>query len=80
MKMLFFEALGHNKDFDIAKKYEANQISQIVDHISGWKRISTHNFPDYGTQKAWVREENLECEVDPNGFVSVTEQMDCPFV
>ena len=80
VKMLFFEALGHNKDFDIAKKYEANQISQIVDHISGWKRISTHNFPDYGTQKAWVREENLECEVNPNGFVSVTEQMDCPFV
>ena len=79
VSMLFYEALGNNKPFDKPKKFEANLIAQIMDNIPCWKRVSTHNFIEYGTQKAWVREGAKPAEKDADGFVPLPEGSDCPF-
>jgi len=35
--------------------FEARDIAEIMNGMSGWERVSTHRFADYGTQKAWKR-------------------------
>ncbi len=79
VSMLYYEALGHSKVFDIPKQGEARLIANILDNIPGWNRISTHNFWNYGKQRGWVREGTPPEIEDPDGFVPVTEAMGCPF-
>lgn len=35
--------------------FEARDISEIMNGMEGWERVSTHRFAEYGTQKAWKR-------------------------
>ncbi|WP_051197504.1 VapE domain-containing protein [Butyrivibrio sp. MB2005] len=79
VSMLYYEALNNNKLFDKPKKSEAMQIAQIMDNIQGWKRGTTHNFFDYGTQKTWIREGIKPAKEDPDGFIPVPKQMEIPF-
>jgi hypothetical protein len=50
-----------------------------MDNIPGWKRVSSHNFFDYGKQRGWVREGTPPEVTDPDGFMPVPEQMEIPF-
>ena len=72
IKMIWKEALEHQ--YGEPKRYESNEIAEIMDtKIVGWKRISSHRFRNYGTQKGWTR-----CVDDVNqnaedGFRELTE-------
>lgn len=72
IKMIWKEALDHQ--YGEPKRYESNEIAEIMDtKIVGWKRISSHRFRNYGTQKGWTR-----CVDDVNqnaedGFRELTE-------
>ena len=73
IKMIWKEALDHQ--YGETKRYESNEIAEIMDtKIVGWKRISSHRFRNYGTQKGWTR-----CVDDVNqnvedGFQELTER------
>ena len=79
VQMLFYKALGHSSLFDKPKQGEARLIANIMDNIPGWKRVSSHNFFDYGKQRGWVREGTPPEVVDSDGFMRVSEQMEIPF-
>ena len=79
VQMLFYKALGHSSLFDKPKQGEARLIANIMDNIPGWKRVSSHNFFDYGKQRGWVREGTPPEVTDPDGFMPVPEQMEIPF-
>ena len=54
-KMLFKEALGHI-GYENPSAWECNVISEIMDHkMTDYKKISSHRFKEYGTQRAWKR-------------------------
>ncbi|SFC11632.1 virulence-associated E family protein [Butyrivibrio sp. YAB3001] len=79
VQMLFYKALGHSSLFDKPKQGEARLIANIMDNIPGWKRVSSHDFFDYGKQRGWVREGAPLEVTDPDGFMPVPEQMEIPF-
>ncbi|SCX96592.1 virulence-associated E family protein [Butyrivibrio sp. INlla14] len=72
--MLFYEGLGH-ASFEIPKKWESIEIGEIMDQkVNGWKKISSHKFEKYGTQRAWVR-----ASLSPDGFRPITDNEEIPF-
>ncbi len=77
--MLYYKALGHSSLFDKPKLTEARTIANIMDNIPGWKRVTTHDFFDYGKQRGWVREGTSPEKGDTDGFMPVPEQMEIPF-
>jgi len=83
-KQLYREALNH--PFDEPKQWEIREINEIMNQcVTGWIYFSNPRmFPQYGRQKGWERENATtdtgnEDEKIPDGFVSVTEQMELPF-
>ena len=83
-KQLYREALNH--PFDEPKQWEIREINEIMNQcVTGWSYFSNPRmFPQYGRQKGWERENATtdtgnEDEKIPDGFVSVTEQMEIPF-
>ena len=77
--MLYYEALGHSKLFDRPKMGESKIIAEIMNNMPGWEYVSSHNFFEYGKQRAWKREGTPPVVEDPDGFVPVPEQMEIPF-
>ncbi|MFI3213869.1 MAG: virulence-associated E family protein [Eubacteriales bacterium] len=78
-RMIFKEALGHM--YDEPKPKDLKEIAGIMNHSAiGWRTVSSHRFPEYGTQRAWKR---LECkqnnEINDNKFLEVNNQMEIPF-
>jgi predicted P-loop ATPase len=67
VKMLYKEALNHF-GYENPAQWECNAISNIMNHIPEYKKISTHRFTDYGTQKAWVRIKEPEFTDIPEGM------------
>ena len=56
------------------KRYESNEIAEIMDtKIVGWKRISSHRFRNYGTQKGWTRYVDDVNQNAEDGFRELTE-------
>ncbi len=52
--MLYREALGHA--FERPKAYELSELNDIMRNaVVGWTEGKTKRFPEYGTQRAWVR-------------------------
>ena len=72
IKMIWKEALDHQ--YGEPKRYESNEIAEIMDtKIVGWKRISSHRFRNYGTQKGWVRERTDVNQNERSEFRELTE-------
>ena len=72
IKMIWKEALEHQ--YGEPKRYESNEIAEIMDtKIVGWKRISSHRFRNYGTQKGWTRCVNDVNQNAEDGFRELTE-------
>nr|MCR4745548.1 virulence-associated E family protein [Lachnospiraceae bacterium] len=68
-KMLFYEALNHT-NYENPQQWESTAIGEIMDQkMKDYKRISSHHFKEYGTQRAWVLTK------DP-GFKSVKDSME----
>ena len=83
-KQLYREALNH--PFDEPKQWEIREINEIMNQcVTGWSYFSNPRmFPQYGRQKGWERENATtdtgnKDEKIPDGFVSVTKQMELPF-
>lgn len=73
-RMLYKEALGN---IEKPKQYELRDIGRIMnDSINGWKYSNkkTHRFKDYGIQKYWYKED----EVDEEGFIKCNSE-ELPF-
>ena len=72
IKMIWKEALDHQ--YGEPKRYESNEIAEIMDtKIVGWKRISSHRFRNYGTQKGWTRYVDDVNQNAEDGFRELTE-------
>ena len=74
-KMLYYEALNH-ASFDNPQQWESTAIGEIMDQkMKDYKRISSHHFKKYGTQRAWVL-------IEPPGFKPVTDgvEEENPFI
>lgn len=70
--MIYREALGH--DGQDPKLWETREITQIMNQsVTGWGRLSSHRFKDYGTQRAWKRITERE------GFVPMADDEETPF-
>ena len=53
VKMLYHEALNHVK-YKNPAQWESTAIGEIMDQkMTDYKRISSHYFKEYGTQRAW---------------------------
>ena len=79
--MIWKEALDHQ--YGEPKRYESNEIAEIMDtKIVGWKRISSHRFRNYGTQKGWTRcvdDVNQNAEDGFREELTESEQQMLPF-
>ena len=54
VRMLYKEALGH-MSYENPAQWEANAIGEIMDQkMTDYTRVSSHRFPGYGTQRAWM--------------------------
>lgn len=78
VKMLFIEALGHST-FDTLETWQSNAIGEIMNQCfkDQYKKISSHKFKKYDTQRAWIR-----CvPVNEPDFEPITplEEKDIPF-
>ena len=70
--MIYREALGH--DGQEPKLWETREIAQIMNQsVTGWERLSSHRFKDYGIQRAWKR------ITERDGFVPMAEDETTPF-
>lgn len=68
VKMLYKEALDH-MSYDMPAQWESNAISDIMDQkMKDYKKITTHRFPRYGTQKAWVLIKEPDFQDIPEGM------------
>ncbi len=55
IRMLYKEALNHFS-YENPAQWESNAIRDIMDNkMKDYKKISSHRFFEYGTQRAWVR-------------------------
>ena len=56
VKLLYEKALNHYRT-DSPAAWESNSIGEIMDQRfkDTYKRVSSHSFSDYGTQRAWAR-------------------------
>ena len=72
-KMLFYEALGHSPP-DTLESWQSNAIGEIMNQSfkTEYRKISTHNFRQYGVQRAWVRVTTQEAD----GFMSVPPELE----
>jgi len=58
VRLLYEKALGHYST-DIPLQWESNAIGEILDQkFPEYRRISSHYFPVYKTQRAWVLDSN----------------------
>ncbi|MBP3239251.1 MAG: virulence-associated protein E [Oribacterium sp.] len=81
VKMLYKEALDH-MSYENPAQWESNAIADIMDQkMKDYKKISTHRFPAYGTQKAWVLVKEPEFKDIPAGMESevpfLQEELEC---
>lgn len=69
---IYKEAFHH--EFDTPKDWELKEINNIMNNsITGWEKISTHRFKDYGIKRGWHR------MVDDKGFQKADDSMKVPF-
>jgi predicted P-loop ATPase len=81
VKMIYKEALDH-MSYENPAQWESNAIADIMDQkMTDYKKISTHRFPVYGTQKAWVLVKEPEFKDIPEGMESevpfLQEELEC---
>jgi predicted P-loop ATPase len=70
--MIYKEAFFH--EYDTPKDWELKEINNIMNNsVIGWKKVSSHRFSRYGTQRGWRR------IVDNDGFRSIPEGADTAF-
>ena len=74
VKMLYQNAFNHSEE-DTPAQWESNAISEIMEQkMTDYRKISTHRFQKYGTQRAWVLVKGSE-------FRELTDddKENCPF-
>lgn len=70
--MIYKEAFDH--EYDTPKDWELKEINNVMNNsISGWEKISSHRFAEYGIQRGWRR------VVDKDGFHKLPEYTETPF-
>lgn len=66
------EAFDH--EYDMPKDWELKEINNVMNNsISGWEKISSHRFAEYGIQRGWRR------IVDKEEFHKLPEHAEIPF-
>ena len=74
VRMIYHEALNH-PETDTPAQWESNAIGEIMDQkMTEYQKISSHRFPIYGTQRAWVLRKEPDFHEIPE-----TEKSTCPF-
>ena len=74
VRMIYHEALNH-PETDTPAQWESNAIGEIMDQkMTEYQKISSHRFPIYGTQRAWVLRKEPAFHEIPE-----TEKSTCPF-
>ncbi len=69
---IYKEAFHH--EYNTPKDWELKEINNIMNNsVSGWEKISTHRFKDYGIQRGWHR------IIDEKGFQKANDGMKVPF-
>lgn len=78
VRLLYEKALGHYST-DVPLQWESNAIGEILDQkFPEYRRISSHYFPVYKTQRAWVLDTNdYNTDFKP---VSKENEADVPFI
>lgn len=52
--MIYKEAFDY--EYDTPKNWELKEINNVMNNsISGWEKISSHRFAEYGIQRGWCR-------------------------
>ena len=70
--MIYKEAFDH--EYDTPKDWELKEINNVMNNsISGWEKISSHRFAEYGIQRGWRR------IVDKEEFHKLPEHAEIPF-
>lgn len=70
--MIYKEAFDH--EYDMPKDWELKEINNVMNNsISGWEKISSHRFAEYGIQRGWRR------IVDKEEFHKLPEHAEIPF-
>lgn len=70
--MIYKEAFDH--EYDTPKDWELKEINNVMNNsISGWEKISSHRFAEYGIQRGWRR------IVDKEEFHKLLEHAEIPF-
>lgn len=70
--MIYKEAFDH--EYDTPKDWELKEINNVMNNsISGWEKISSHRFAEYGIQRGWRR------IADKEEFHKLPEHAEIPF-
>ena len=70
--MIYKEAFDH--EYDTPKDWELKEINNVMNNsISGWEKISSHRFAEYGIQRGWRR------IADKEEFHKLPEHAEMPF-
>ena len=70
--MIYKEAFDH--EYDMPKDWELKEINNVMNNsISGWEKISSHRFAEYGIQRGWRR------IADKEEFHKLPEHAETPF-
>lgn len=70
--MIYKEAFDH--EYDTPKDWELKEINNVMNNsISGWEKISSHRFAEYGIQRGWRR------IADKEEFHKLPEHAETPF-
>lgn len=68
------ELIAFDHEYDTPKDWELKEINNVMNNsISGWEKISSHRFAEYGIQRGWRR------VVDKDGFHKLPEYAETPF-
>lgn len=69
---IYKEAFDH--EYDTPKDWELKEINNVMNNsISGWEKISSHRFAEYGIQRGWRR------IADKEEFHKLPEHAEMPF-
>lgn len=77
--MIFQKAF--NREDEAPKNYESREIGAIMrnEFSDDWEPVSSHRFEEYGPQRAWRRKNYQESDVDKDGFMQLSDDVELPF-
>lgn len=77
--MIFQKAF--NREDEAPKNYESREIGAIMrnEFADDWEPVSSHRFEKYGPQRAWRRKNYQESDVDEDGFMQLSDDVELPF-